>query len=483
MSSELIKRPLDGTDAGAAPDDESSDPRLKRLRMGEVDVESSSSLHEPDAFKVGDVQKGKKKRGNVGPRESRRDRRGTRGTRNTEDGVTSDTTPVNGDKRLRLPKRNCALLIGFCGTGCNGMQIQPNVRTIEGVLFEAMVKVGAVSQDNADDPVKVGLARAARTDAGVHAAGNIVSIKMITIIPGVRDIVARINEELPPEIRLWSFQRTQNSFNAHTGLAQIVKTGNQELGCETSEVIHSFWKDVDLSESSQADLERKRKWRIEREILDRFKAIMSMYLGSHNFHNFTIGKEFSDRSNYRHMKRIERKMVCVAVLACRTNTPPDIIDTMYGPSKVIVPKAPALGLLLERPLFESYNRKVKEANEKLSSSADPAYRSIIDFDPHQDMIEQFKQDQIYSRMRAQEGKEATFDAWIRSIDTYSGRDLLYLNQKGVIPPSIVLNKGERRPNPFREKKRFDATGPLTLDNIEDDEDENMDASKLSEMEG
>lgn len=32
---------------------------------------------------------------------------------------------------------------------------QPNVRTIEGVLFDALVKAGAVSDDNADDPVKV----------------------------------------------------------------------------------------------------------------------------------------------------------------------------------------------------------------------------------------------------------------------------------------------------------------------------------------
>ena len=62
--------------------------------------------------------------------------------------------------------------------------------------------------------MQVGLARAARTDAGVHAAGNLVSLKMIITIPGVRDIVARINEELPPEIRLWNYVRTQNSFNA-----------------------------------------------------------------------------------------------------------------------------------------------------------------------------------------------------------------------------------------------------------------------------
>lgn len=100
-------------------------------------------------------------------------------------------------------------------------------------------------------------------------------------------------------------------------------------------------------------------------------------------------------------------MICVAVLACRTETPPAIIDAMYGPLKVVVPKAPALGLLLERPLFNTYNKKVKEANEKLTGSNDPAYRPIIDFDIHLDAIEQFKQDQIYSRMRAQESKEAT----------------------------------------------------------------------------
>ena len=33
--------------------------------------------------------------------------------------------------------------------------VHPPVRTIEGVLFESLVKAGAVSQDNADDPLKV----------------------------------------------------------------------------------------------------------------------------------------------------------------------------------------------------------------------------------------------------------------------------------------------------------------------------------------
>lgn len=51
---------------------------------------------------------------------------------------------------------------------------------------------------------QVNLGRAARTDAGVHAAGNVVSMKLITAIPGVADLISRVNEELPLEIRLWN---------------------------------------------------------------------------------------------------------------------------------------------------------------------------------------------------------------------------------------------------------------------------------------
>lgn len=95
------------------------------------------------------------------------ERRNRRGTRDSEPAVKEE-----GPKAIRLPKRQCALLIGFCGSGYSGMQMyafcnyslpflsssssQPDhARTIEGVLFQSMVRAGAVSQDNADDPVKV----------------------------------------------------------------------------------------------------------------------------------------------------------------------------------------------------------------------------------------------------------------------------------------------------------------------------------------
>ena len=59
------------------------------------------------------------------------------------------------EKEERKPKRKVACLIGYCGTGYHGMQLNHPNETIEGVLFDAFVKCGAVSKDNADDPKKV----------------------------------------------------------------------------------------------------------------------------------------------------------------------------------------------------------------------------------------------------------------------------------------------------------------------------------------
>jgi len=60
-------------------------------------------------------------------------------------------------------------------------------------------------------------------------------------------------------------------------------------------------------------------------------------------------------------------------------------------------------------------------------------------------------------MRAIEEKQAIFDAWIHTIDAYTGKDLSYLNHQGNIPQESVVKKGERRENPFKERKKFNST--------------------------
>ena len=64
---------------------------------------------------------------------------------------------------------------------------------------------------------------------------------------------------------------------------------------------------------------------------------------------------------------------------------------------------PSLGLLLEHPIFESYNRKSATANtERKLDPTDNDYRPPIDFDIHEEAIRDFKEAQIYSKMRANE---------------------------------------------------------------------------------
>lgn len=78
---------------------------------------------------------------------------------------------------------------------------------------------------------------------------------------------------------------------------------------------------------------------------------------------------------------------------------------MYGPRIVFVPKMPSLGLLLEYPIFDAYNRKIDPLNAKIEST-DPEYRPAIDFELHRAKMDSFKEQQIYSRMRTIEDKDA-----------------------------------------------------------------------------
>lgn len=174
-SSTLGKRSLEDEPSGSnkrlpPPEHgaEGSDPKGK-LKESSV-VQGDEHAPKKKGFKKGG-RKGEQSR-KAYKSEPRDSRRGTRRETSVdgEPAVENDGQP----KADRLPKRACAMLIGFCGEGYNGMQMlvshlcginhhsnsairfrQPNAKTIENTLFNALVKAGAVSQDNADDPVKV----------------------------------------------------------------------------------------------------------------------------------------------------------------------------------------------------------------------------------------------------------------------------------------------------------------------------------------
>ena len=393
-------------------------------------------------------------------------------------------------------------MLGYCGTGYNGMQVQndPNVKTIEKDIYDAMATAGAISAENAVDLKKSGFQRAARTDKGVHAAGNVISLKMIIEDP---EIINKINDLLPKQIRIWGIQRTTKGFDCRkccssriyeyllptfsllppkpkSVLSELVKEKkleNPDLFEDDQEGI-DWWENVkskilasgitqeqidsitssydeqqqqadeeerDVSELSFTKLikqiktienQSRRSYRISSSRLQHFREVMKQYEGTHNFHNFTVGKPFKDTSANRFMIKtivsdpfvIEgtewisikihgqsfmlhqiRKMIAMAALVVRLSLPCGIINNFFQSTKINIPKAPALGLLLENPVFDGYNIKLTK------SDYEP-----IDFTKFDKEMNEFKMKYIYDKIYAEESKENIFYGFFGYIDAYRG---------------------------------------------------------------
>lgn len=123
----------------------------------------------------------------------------------------------------------------------------------------------------------------------------------------------------------------------------------------------------------------------------------------------------------------------MAMLITRTNTPISLIADTFENTKINIPKAPALGLLLERPIFRVYNDKMRK------KSANMVERDEISFDKYNDKIEAFKKEWIYTKIFEAERDEHVFDGYLTSLDSHIGPDYLYLNEDGIIPDECLVS--------------------------------------------
>lgn len=100
--------------------------------------------------------------------------------------------------------RNFKLTIEYDGTHFYGWQIQPDRPTVQGELYSAL-------EDLAAGEVK--LVGAGRTDAGVHAVGQVASAGLETDLnPAV--LRRALNAKLPPDILIRHVEDVRPSFNA-----------------------------------------------------------------------------------------------------------------------------------------------------------------------------------------------------------------------------------------------------------------------------
>ena len=96
------------------------------------------------------------------------------------------------------------LTLEYDGTGFRGWARQPGERTVEGVLRTAL---------DAVFPAWDGLAVAGRTDAGVHATGQVASVA-VTGGPGPDRAPDALNASLPDDVAVHSVEEAPDGFHA-----------------------------------------------------------------------------------------------------------------------------------------------------------------------------------------------------------------------------------------------------------------------------
>ena len=100
--------------------------------------------------------------------------------------------------------RNIKLRISYDGTDFAGWQRQPNLRTVQQVLEEALGQLtGAVPTTNASG----------RTDAGVHALGQVVHF-LTASKHAPETFLKALNATLPPDIRVQHVEEKPQAFHS-----------------------------------------------------------------------------------------------------------------------------------------------------------------------------------------------------------------------------------------------------------------------------
>jgi tRNA pseudouridine38-40 synthase len=99
------------------------------------------------------------------------------------------------------------LIVEYDGTNYHGSQLQANAATIQGEIEKALKKLTGE---------KIRIKVASRTDAGVHARGQVVSFRTGSALP-LKVFVDGLNHYLPREIAVKESFRTDDAFDVRRG--------------------------------------------------------------------------------------------------------------------------------------------------------------------------------------------------------------------------------------------------------------------------
>lgn len=152
------------------------------------------------------------------------------------------------------------LKLSYDGTNYCGWQVQPNGVTVQEKLEQA---VFAVTGE------KVRVTGSGRTDAGVHAEGQVAHFDTNTKTVKVEKFYRALNAHLPDDIRVYSSELANDDFDACRGAKQ--KTYNYNL--YLSDVEKPLWERTAVMVDGAVEVEK-------------MQEVAKIFLGEHDFKAF-----------------------------------------------------------------------------------------------------------------------------------------------------------------------------------------------------
>jgi len=320
--------------------------------------------------------------------------------------------PPHNDTVINQDLSPIVLFYRYIGTGYYGLQLNPELPSIEGDLFDALIACGLLPPDAKQSLGRIHWNEASRTDAGVHACAQVLTFVTKSakgIVCG--DIPAMINSKLKEgspifimsalsigrqfQAQKWAEYRRYNYLMPIYAFHQVSKTHFEYLRTQ----------------------------------------VMPCFIGKKNYHNYTRHMPANSESAYRHITEFSfsepfkvegqdfvlftitgqsfmlnqiRKMLAVVLAASYGQIEPKAISETLSQENWRLNKVPGEGLMLDKVGYPSTMKPSKKRPDR-----DP--KRDVEFECWRPSIEEWKHTVLFKHIATLMQNEGVYTKWLKDV--------------------------------------------------------------------